>query len=324
MNRTFSIAIAAAALLTTACAGDEQPQTAGTANGFAAPTKSGTLAKGREVVFTDDMIAGLVSETSQLLFSAGIEPGELLDDDDTALFTFGDSVPLRLPVTRELPDTKEQRLLYIHRGVGYSYFVFGGAEDEAWSRFVAHLSATGRIITLPDPPAPSDPGDNPADGFLPQSPWENCGEMALTRLPVEALRTPLDSERLYIVRAYRAGIPDRDAQRNLPADVGPRPNGRRLPLSGACQHVRNGRHRRRAALRPRTPDRGARGGSFRIRSGVLTRLRFSRQPQQAGPSVLPAAFHRSKIMRTFAAGLSLLSWIETEMKSGCGTGSTAR
>ena len=50
MNRTFSIAIAAAALLTTACAGDEQPQTAGTANGFAAPTKSGTLAKGREVV----------------------------------------------------------------------------------------------------------------------------------------------------------------------------------------------------------------------------------------------------------------------------------
>ena len=204
MNRTFSIAIAAAALLTTACAGDEQPQTAGTANGFAAPTKSGTLAKGREVVFTDDMIAGLVSETSQLLFSAGIEPGELLDDDDTALFTFGDSVPLRLPVTRELPDTKEQRLLYIHRGVGYSYFVFGGAEDEAWSRFVAHLSATGRIITLPDPPAPSDLGDNPADGFLPQSPWENCGEMALTRLPVEALRTPLDSERLYIVRDAEA------------------------------------------------------------------------------------------------------------------------
>ena len=82
MNRTFSIAIAAAALLTTACAGDEQPQTAGTANGFAAPTKSGTLAKGREVVFNDDMIAGLVSETSQLLFSAGIAPGELLDDDE--------------------------------------------------------------------------------------------------------------------------------------------------------------------------------------------------------------------------------------------------
>ena len=202
MNRTFSIAIAAAALLTTACAGDEQPQTAGTANGFAAPTKSGTLAKGREVVFTDGMIAGYVPETSQLLFTGEIDPEELLDNGDTALFTLHGTVLLRLPVTCDLPETKERRLLYVSRGLGC--FIFGGTEDEAWSRFVAHLSATGRIIALPDPPAPSDPGDNPADGFLPQSPWENCGEMALTRLPVEALRTPLDSERLYIVRDAEA------------------------------------------------------------------------------------------------------------------------
>ncbi len=74
MNRTFSIAVAAAALIATACSGDEQMLIAGTSDGAAAPTKSGTLAKGREVVFTDGMIAGYVPETSQLLFTGEIDP----------------------------------------------------------------------------------------------------------------------------------------------------------------------------------------------------------------------------------------------------------
>ena len=167
--------------------------------------------------------------------------------------------------------------------------------------------------------------------------------MALTRLPVEALRTPLDSERLYIVRDAEAlealARIDREIDFSAHTVLAFRietPNGI-CRLTSALARTDGGYlYRVRVSmfetdvigdeplfvLAPRIG--GARGGSFRIRSGVLTRLRFSRQPQQAGPSVLPAAFHRSKIMRTFAAGLSLLSWIETEMKSGCGTGSTAR
>lgn len=220
MKQIFSHLIAATALMLAACTGDnaeggsKQPG-GGNPEGIVA-VKEAQTHEGEATVLTDDMICGLVVETQQLLLAEGVEPGEALDEGDIVVFMLDGRELLRMPFVRELPQSKEQRVLYAHfdSAYGYMYFIFGGLSDEAWRMLVDHLAATGRIVELPQAPEqPADPDNGYADCRTHLSPWEDTGEIALVRLPLTKIVSDIKPNRLHVIRdaATLASIAATDA-----------------------------------------------------------------------------------------------------------------
>lgn len=249
MKQIIASLVTATALMLVACTGDntasspKQPDDS--SEGGIVAVKDSQTPTGEAIVLTDEMISGFVVETSQLLLAEGVEPGEMLDEGQTVIFMLDGRELFRMPFVRELPQSKEQRVLYAHchSTYGYLYFIFGGWQDEAWRMFIDRLASTGRIVELPQAPEqPAGPDNGYVDGRTHQSPWEDTGEITLARLPLTAIVSEIKPNRLHVIRdaATLAAMATTDADIDFEANTVlavrfVTPNGIYAVESGLCR-----------------------------------------------------------------------------------------